>query len=452
MKLLDAALNIGTLGYTSYRKQRQLEAEIKSLRDQSATGQTIASSQGNIAVVRSAPPQFFRKQNVMMLRNYSQFNPWIRAAINIYRRSISQAEWQIVPFDKNKPMDPGVEKALAAIMSGTNRKGKPYSQVKAEFIEDYLVIGHGVLRKTINRALQPIEIDSFDAARLGFIPDWDGDPTKPRYVEFTGNNYDIQKYILDPFVSVLMDVSFSYDTLGLSRVETLDATVRALLGGDDYLANQILNPMPNGILNLGKGVGQQQVNETRTQMDAVRRAFLITGGTDQAQWMSFTANAKDQQIIESIQLMIRQVAAIFEVSTASLKLDMDLSRANGETMATEEDIGVMAMLKGVEDFENAQYTSRFGPVEQHNCKISYAILNQLDEQRQADISSKSLAGGSWMTINEVRAKFGEKPLTSPLGDEVFINPNTMPLSVMDAKVRALNDAGAIGQLPSGGTE
>jgi hypothetical protein len=452
LKLADAAKNIATLGYSSYRKSLQLEAQLKSLRDQSATGQTIASSQGNIAVVRSAPPQFFRKQNVMMLRNYSQYNPWIRGAINIHRRSISRAKPEIVPFDKDRPMDKGVESSLKAILNGTNRKGKPYSQAKAEFIDDYMTIGHGVYRKVINRALQPIEIDSFDAARLGFIPNWDGDPTKPRYVEFTGNNYDIQKYILDPFCSVLMDVSFSYDTLGLSRVETLDSTIRALLGGDDYLANQIMNPMPNGLLNLGKGVGQGQVAETRQQMDAVRRAFIITGGTDQAQWMPFTANAKDQQLIEAMILFIRQVCLIFNVSTSSMRLEMDLSRANAETMATEEDIGVMEVLGAVEDFENAQFTSRFGPMEVHNCMISYPILNQLDAAREADISAKSLAGGSWITINEARAKSGQKPLESPLADEVFIDPTKMPMSIMEAKIRADNTMGVIGQLPAGGTE
>jgi hypothetical protein len=436
LKWKDAALNIATVGYHSYRKSLKLESELKSLRDNTASGGgPYNSAQGAIGVIsaKQTQPQFPRKQNVQLWRGYSQYSVWVRTCIDIYRNTISQAEWQIVPVDEEKDMDKGVVKEIEMLLNHPNRKGKPYSQVTEEFIEDYLVIGHGVILKKIRNDLAPLELDSFDAALFAFNEQWDGDQSKARYACYSPDYKTISKYIPDPMAMVMVNRSTSYDILGCSNVETLDTAVRALLASDDYLREQVLNPSPNGVLNLGRGIGQGQVDETRRQMDTVKRPFVIVGGTENVSYTGFAASESQIRALETSEWFVRQCCANFNLPTAMVGLAVDTSRANTDSMLGFADTGLGYVLKKKRDLENMEIVQRFGPMEKHNCAIAYPILNQRDETAQAGINQKALANVGWRTINEVRKSFGDEPLKNPFADEILVPVSggaPVPLSML----------------------
>jgi len=137
-------------------KQRMatLEAENKSLRDSAITGQYDSSS-GSISLFPSPYPssdglnttRLFKKRNVRMLRNYAEYSVWVRAAIDIYRNVIEQAEWNLSAFDSSKPINERSHSEIQSLLDNPNPTGATYSTIKGQMIEDYLVLGHGVIEK-----------------------------------------------------------------------------------------------------------------------------------------------------------------------------------------------------------------------------------------------------------------------------------------------------------------
>lgn len=443
-RFLEAALNIGTFGYYSHAKLRDYE---KSIRDGSLAGTNFNSGAGGF--VRVVPmggdstSRLFQKQNVRMLRNYAEFSTWVRAGLDIYRSFISQAQRQVEPYDPSKPMDEGVKRAIEELLAHPNAYGDSYAELIEQFVEDYKVLGHGVLEKRNRLNGTPGELYVLDAGLFGFVPDWSGDPKQPRYgyvqgydnLERVSNVSKVEgttAWLYDKDCMVLINRRRSYDLLGLSDLEVLDQKIRALLEGDDYLFNQVLQAAPNGALSLGRGTTRQQVEDLRQQIQAVKRAFVIIGGVDndKTTYIPFNATARELQILDTQEWFVRQVAAVFQIPTSMLALAVDTSRANTEAMLDNAMEGLMVALEKVLQVENSQIVQTFGPHSAHNCKLTCPILSQKDEQRQASISQILVANQPISSINEQRAANGLEQLELDIANEILLQgPNGLtPLS------------------------
>lgn len=436
MKWQEAALNIASFGYHSYRRSLRLEAELKSLRDSATSGTLYSSGQGLVRVVASDGPdtkRLFKKQNVNMLRSYAENSVWVRAAMDIYRETVGKAQRQIVPDDTEKPLDERVKRDLESLFSRPNQRGIPYSELREEFTEDFLALGHGAMQIGLRRDLSPYELLPVDAALFGFYPDWDGDPAKYRYC-LVGPDGKVVRNFYDQQMLALVNRPRSYDVLGLSHVEILDRAVRALLEGDDLLFNQVLSGSPNGALYMGQNSNQPQVDEVRQQIQAVKRAFIIMGNTGEPKYIPFNATPDQMKILDTQTWFARQVAAIFQLSTTRLQFAVDTSRANTDALLTNSQEGPGALLSKIEEAENTQIVGLYGPVEEHNCRVSYPILNQRDEAAQADITKTRLANQPWATINEGRRADGLEPIDLPIADQPLIQTTQglIPLDVLNA--------------------
>jgi len=406
----------------------------KSLRD---------AGGGNFTVVRIGerdPTRLFRKADVRTLRNMAEHSIWLRAAIDIYRGSIGRAKWQIVPHDETRPMNERVRRDIEKLLKRPNPGEESYSEIKKKFIEDYLVVGHAGVEKVIRRDGSPYRLLTMDAATLAFVEAWDGtDKRLPRYAELhtagptgmeplSGAVGTVKRYLADAHVLTMVNRQRSYDKLGLSHVETLYKAVMALLEADDYLLRQITDVAPNGALDLGEGATQEQAEDMRRSIQAVRKAFIVIGGTKGAKFLRFNASEREMRLLDQQVWFVRQVAAIFQISTAKLRLAVDLSRANAGEMLDDDQEGPGALLADVEEAENRQIVEAYGPVEEHNCQLHYAILGKRDERKQAEVSSIQTGKGAWATINEARRAAGLPAIEGvKAADEILVPTRSGPI-------------------------
>ena len=52
------------------------------------------------------------KSSSALFRNWAEHSEWIRAVISIRKAQISSAEWDIVPFEQNRPYDEGLQREI----------------------------------------------------------------------------------------------------------------------------------------------------------------------------------------------------------------------------------------------------------------------------------------------------------------------------------------------------
>lgn len=409
----------------------------KSLNDVSVDGVGIGSATGLITTVRTGTggtARLFKKRNVPTLRRYAEYSFAVRAALNIYRDTISQAQWQIIPADPAKPCNEKVKARIEGLLKTPNRTGKRYSVFQEEFVEDYLVVGHGGIEKAIRRNGEPYALYMLNAANLAFLPDWDGDPSMPRYAEIEPSG-TFKRWIPDQMAMALVNCSRSYDTLGLSHVEILDLAVRALLEGDDYLLRSVSDIVPAGALDLGEGYTKEQIDALRAEIQNLRQQFLLLSNKGNAKFIPFTASEREMRLLDKSLWFVRQVCAIFQLPTAVMGQLVDASRANTESLLTNADKGPGALLWRIKEMEQSQIVEKFGPVEEHNCQIDYPIMSRRDEKQQADISSVQIGGRAWSSTNDARRASGQPAIELPIADEVLIDTPSgpVPLSALNAQ-------------------
>jgi hypothetical protein len=423
-KLVSAFATAVSLGLYTPDQAEQTE---KSLRDMGGLSAGIGSA-FVVDLGQRGVARLFKKQNVATLRAYAEYSTWVRAAIDIYRRAIGQAAWQIVPHDPSKPVNEKVKKQIATLLDRPNDAEVPYSTLKEAMIEDYIVLGHGVIEKAIRRDVAPYQLLQMDAANLAFVKGWDGsDLTRPRYAEMDEGRTRVLRWLADPMAMVMVNRPRTYDLLGLSHVEVLDRTVRALLEGDEYLLNTVLNPSPQGAFNLGEGATPMQVLQLHAQIQNTRNQFVVMGGAKGAQWIRFNATEREMKILDTAAWFVRQVAAVFQIPTAMLQLHVEVTRANLDSQLANAQEGLGACLWDVRSTERRSIIQKFGKYAEHNCTIDYPVMNRRDERGQAEISKTQIAEQAYISVNEARRDAGKEELPLDIANEVLIQTPKGPI-------------------------
>ena len=388
----------------------------------------------------TAYSNLLRKNNVEMLRNYAKYSTWVRAALDYHRRMLGRALFEIVPIDtQDKPSrrDKQVKAAVELLLRHPNVADESYGYLKEIAIEDYLVVGHGCIEMDLNRDLTARSLRVLDAARIGFVKKWDGtDRSVPRFCLFkdkTGSTID--RYLAHEQVFCLVNRPQSDTKLGFSHVEALHRSVLALLSGDELMIKQLLQPIPESLVNLGEGSTKAQAEEFKYQIQQVREKFAVIAGAKDPKVFRLSATVDELKVLDGQEWFVRQVAAVFGMSTAKLKLSVDTSRANTETMYADDLEMITGELTRIEELETATFINRYSYQGEINLKFSYPIMHRKDEKQQADIG-KTQTGQPWASLNEARMRTGEKALDEnqfPYVNEPIINMGKgvppLPLSV-----------------------
>lgn len=424
-KLITRIADSISAGLISSTRAWSVDTYLKSLRDQSGFGaiQGQSSGYGTVNVYNGTQRELlYRKQSSTQLRKWAEFSPWIRAAVDIYRGTIAQADYRLEPYEDGQRMNKDALKRINKLLDNPSLTRESYKSLKKKWIEDYLVIGHGGIEKTFSRGAYPTSLKTLDAARLWLYP-WEGDQKQYRYAWADISNQNIGKYYKDAEIMAIINRKRSYDFLGLSHVESLWQTIEALLNGDADLLEQVTNPIPAGALALD-GAGAQQVDETKRQILDVRSSLIVMGGQNASgsKWIPFHGNENEIMLLDKQRWFVAQVAAVFCIPLEVLLQSADgpNSKATTDALVSNGQEGLGALLSEIMEIENADIIAAFGDPSEIGIRLTYPVLNRRDAKVQTEISKSRLGSIPFTTINEERKANGIERMDNDAADEILI--------------------------------
>lgn len=353
------------------------------------------------------------KPNAALFRNWAEHSPWVRAAVNVRKTQVSQAEWDIVPFDRTKPFDASKQAKLRELFNQPNQMVESFRSFIEPIVEDALVLDAGVIEKERTLGGKLYALHPVDGAKVKVNALWDGDPGESRYYYCPTPLYEV------PFINedmlYIMTNPRTYSVVGLANLETLKMTIDAEIDGSQYNARQVKNAAPDGLLHLGEGVREERVEAFRAFWDAEiagRGALAITGGGKNPNFIPFRASNRDMQYTEWLEYLVRQICAVFLISPQDLGITFDINKSTGEVQQElTEDRGLRPLLALFQDFFTREVVwdrSFGGPG--NNLAFRYKGLNLKESKAKAEINKLALAGVPWKTVNEARLEGGMDPV------------------------------------------
>jgi hypothetical protein len=220
-----------------------------------------------------------------------------------------------------------------------------------------------------------------------------------------------------------------------------------LLAGDDFFLEEVLDPHPQGALNLGPGFKKPQIEALRAEIQEMRKAFAIISAPTDLSYVNFRLTEEQLKLLNTQQFYIRQVAAIFGISTAKLRLAVDTSRANTQAMFDDDLEGPASLLSRWEQMENHEIVGAFGKAAETNLKIVYPILSHRDEERQSNISKTQMGGAAWVAINEARQDAGNEQIELPIANQPLVTTPTGPVPLEWLNAKFYDQSGKLKPVP-----
>lgn len=379
---------------------------------------------GGAAAMQYTLPAKVGKSSVALFRHWAEHSEWVRSAINIRKSQVSQSEWDIGPYDSDKPYPRRMADHLRELFMSPNPKDGDFRTFIEQIVEDILVLDAGALEKVRSLIDVPVELWPVDGGTIKVSRFWDGEPDEPRYFWYP-DHQERASFLNDDFL-YLMTNPRTYTPVGLSPLETLKITIDAELSGMNYNKRQVEQAAPDGMLDLGEGVRPEQVDEFKQYWNAEvagRGAMAFIGGTKGAKFHPFKGSNRDMQFLEWQQYLVRKIAAVFQLTPLDLGFGMDVNRSTAEVNQDQtEDRGLRPLLGLIQSALTREivWDRRFGGPA-NNLAFKFTRLNLKETTSRAMINEKALAGLPWKSIDEARREDGREPLG---GDYAKLMANT----------------------------
>jgi len=222
-----------------------------------------------------------------------------------------------------------------------------------------------------------------------------------------------------------MESPATYRVVGLSKLESLKATIDAELHGHQYNHRQVVNAAPDGMLDLGEGARPEQVDAFKSYWQAEvagRGAMAFIGGSKNAQFIPFRGTNRDMQFLEWQLYLVRKICAVFGLSPQDLGVTADINRATADVQSEQsEDRGLRPLLGLLAEYftrEIVQDPTFGGP--DNNLAFKFTRLNLKESMSRAQINAKALAGVPWKVIDEARRDDGLEPLGTEASSKLLV--------------------------------
>jgi hypothetical protein len=283
-------------------------------------------------------------------------------------------------------------------------------------VEDLLVLDAGVIEKERTLGGKLIYLHGVDAGLIKVSTLWDGSPEETRYwwcpdplTEIPFKNRDLVYMMVNPR---------TYRVVGLAPLETLKQTIDAEIMGSAYNARMVTSAAPDGILDLGEGARQENVDAFKSYWLAEvagKEAMGFIGGTKNAKFIPFRgagASNRDMQFLEWQNYLVRKICAVFGLSPQDLGLTFDINRATGDVQQElSEDRGLRPTLGLTQDYLTREivWDDSYGG-RKNNLAFRFIRLNLKESMSKANINKLALAGMPWKSVNEARTDDGREAL------------------------------------------
>lgn len=375
--------------------------------------------------------------NAQAFRNWAEHGEWVRAALNIRRDQVSQADWVVEAEDPTRRWDRGAARAATQLLARPNPVDEFWDVFIKQVVEDTLVLDSGAIEKERTVGGDIAYLHTVDGATVRVNKFWDGDPEEPRYYWYP----DFQErasFKNDELVYIRAN-PMSYRVVGLAPLETLKLAVDAELNGQSYNVRQLISPAPDGILDLGEQARQEVVDKFKAYWQAEvagKGAMAFLGGTKGAKWMPFRLGNREMQFLEFQLYLARKIAAVFGMSLQDLGIPLDTNRSTAsQTTENTEDRGIRPLLNLTSRYitHDVIKDPAFGGPD-NNLAFKFTALNLRESLNRAQRNRYALAGIPWTTIDEARKEDGRPPIGGTLGSSLIAMGSQGPLLLTEGEI------------------
>lgn len=400
--------------------------------------QSYPQARGNMAGWSTSKDQPQGVPNAFLLRNYADNDEWVRAAVNIRRRQVGNAEIAVTPGDPKRKFDKKIQYGLELILDQPNERRENWSELISSVLEDILVLGRGALSKGMTVDRKPTSLYAEDASTIKIYPGWDGDPNKPRYLyEEFGTSRKVPLRNDELIMPILDPATYRY---GLSPVQVLMDTIKADIEATKQALRTMQQKPPPNAFQI-QNASSQQLEAMRDAYDrdiAGQKELFWFGGPSAAIHFPLVFSAKDNQFMEYQEYMVKKIATIFMMSAQYFNMTADINRATSETQKDiTEDTGLIPLLLMLEQYFNRELVADYAPVLPYgrydlnavNLRIIFPMVSEMARQLHAiesmQMASQGLAGLPSVTLNQVLAARGEQEV--PGGNTFYVSTANGPI-------------------------
>lgn len=355
------------------------------------------------------------KTSVDMLRHWAEHSEWVRAAISIRKAQVAQSDWDIGPFDPDKPYSVRQADKLRRLFARPNPQDGDFRTFAERVLEDVLVLDAGCIEEVRGLGGETVELWPVDGGSVRVDRFWDGNPDAARYYWYPPMaSQPVASWVSDDFLYIMQNPR-TYSVIGLSPLETLKLTIDAELSGSLYNKRQVEGAAPDGIINLGEGIRPEKVDEFRAYWDsevAGKGAIAFIGGSKSPSFIDFRKSNRDMQYQEWLNWLVRKIAAVYQLTPQDLGLAFDVNRSTSEVLAeNSEDRGLRPLLGLIQSTFTREivWDEAFGGPA-NNLAFMFTNLNMKESLSRAEFNKLALAGMPWKSINEARVEAGMEPL------------------------------------------
>jgi phage portal protein BeeE len=255
--------------------------------------------------------------------------------------------------------------------------------------------------------LGPLVMWPVDGATIRMLPDWDGRPDSPRYVQVTGVSGANGNIVLDDDeLSYIKLNPRTHTPFGLGRVEVAFETINAFLSAHRYAGKLAANSVAEYALWI-QGVSPEKherlIRWWQDEIEGTGRVPIMSTEI-KPEVLRFAAGTDADLRLAWQEFLIRVIADAFDLPAQFLGVISDVNRATADAM------NEMAFRSAIVPTARliAEYLTRDAIGKKlgwRDLEFVFTDVDATDEMEQAQIDEILLKNGV-LTVNEVRRARG----------------------------------------------
>lgn len=380
-----------------------------------------------------------------------QFNEWVNATVNRIVEDCIKVKPLITGLDKTKPLIPARQNRINTVnnfIARPNNNKETFSQLRAKFLKDLLVYGHGAYEKVVDpNTRRLLELHSLQSQFIEIRSDNRGNLTENNTYKLilgnsrisTTNNGEREEVFFDKdqvIFCVLSPVSGSH--YGLKPLDTLANSVATDLLRASYNSNFFINGSEASGIISAEGLNRTELRKFRqywkSQFSGAQNSHKIAAVNVPVNYVRMAMTNKDLEFGEYGVELRNKIFAVYGMQSAIMGVsdgNTPQSKNKDDAIKCYKETALKPLLrKEMERYNLEIVQDGFGF---DDIGFDFGAIDDVDLESQSIIDERDLKNGV-RVINEVRkgrqmseVPWGDRPLVlTPGGGQVDDNGNLIP--------------------------
>lgn len=355
------------------------------------------------------------------LRRFSE-TPIVRRAMNLIKNAILSLSWDVVPIDDSDNENPDRELRIRVAKECLKHPSNDESwrTMLEAVLDDLLAIGVGVIEPQMTPSpRRPVKMWAVDANTIRKFLDWtESTPEKPKYAQMTGlkGERGLVAFRAEELLYIMENVRTS-TPFGLGKLEVAFNAVNAFLGAQDAASRAAADQVHKTWLFWEQTQSPAHLNTIRrhiqNELEGQAKISLMMG-MKKPEIIDVQAVKPDDLLIPWQELLIRIIAAAFDLSPMALGLERDVNRNTATVMAMSDfKAAVLPMARRIEEAITRKLLHQY--LGWRDLKFSFLNLEDPDMQTVIMLMQRTYSMNA-ITPNQVNEKLGLPPIPGGWGD------------------------------------